>query len=144
MTSPARQANDWNRKIIDEFRANAGRVGGNFAGAPLLLLHTVGARSGRERVNPMMYQDLDAGAVAVFASKGGAPTNPDWFYNMIANPDVIAEIGADTRQFRARRASEEERARIWDKQKQQYSGFADYETQTNREIPVVILEPAET
>jgi deazaflavin-dependent oxidoreductase (nitroreductase family) len=142
MTSPARQANDWNGKIIDEFRANAGRVGGNFAGAPLLLLHTVGARSGRERVNPMMYQDLGAGAVAVFASKGGAPTNPDWFYNMIANPDVIAEIGVDTRQFRARRASGEERARIWDKQKQQYPGFADYETQTNREIPVVILEPA--
>ena len=142
MTSPAQQANDWNRRIIDEFRANAGRVGGNFAGAPLLLLHTVGARSGKERVNPMMYQDLEAGAVAVFASKGGGPTNPDWFHNMIANPVVIAEIGADSRQFRARIASGEERARIWNKQKQQYPGFADYETQTHREIPVVILEPA--
>jgi deazaflavin-dependent oxidoreductase (nitroreductase family) len=142
MSSPIDDAKDWNLKTIEEFRANAGRVGGNFAGARLLLLHTIGARSGVGRINPLMYQELEAGAVAVFASAGGAPTNPDWFHNVIATPDVTAEIGSDTRQFRGRRATVEERATIWEKQKQQYPGFADYETQTDREIPVVILEPA--
>jgi deazaflavin-dependent oxidoreductase (nitroreductase family) len=132
---------DWNRKIIDEFRASGGKVGGNFAGAPLLLLHTVGARTGVERIHPVMYQDLGGGAVAVFASKAGAPTNPDWFHNLIAHPDVTAEIGADTRRFRARKAAAEERAPIWNKQKQQYPGFAEYESKTERVIPVVILEP---
>src|SRR5207248_6310197 len=85
---------DWNDKIIAEFRANGGRVGGQFAGAPLLLLHTVGARSGQLRVNPMMYRTV-AGGYAVFASKGGAPTHPDWYHNMLANPRVRAEIGTD-------------------------------------------------
>ena len=134
--------NDWNRKVIEEFRSNAGQVGGNFAGAPLLLLHTVGARSGHERVNPMMYQDL-GGAVAVFASKAGAPTNPDWFHNLRANPEVTAEIGNETRDFRARTAVGEERERIWRKQKQDYPGFADYEAKTDRVIPVVILDPVD-
>jgi deazaflavin-dependent oxidoreductase (nitroreductase family) len=134
--------NDWNRKVIEEFRSNAGQVGGNFAGAPLLLLHTVGARSGHERVNPMMYQDL-GGPVAVFASKAGAPTNPDWFHNLRANPDVTAEIGRETRAFRARIALGEERERIWTKQKQDYPGFADYEAKTDRVIPVVILDPVD-
>ena len=132
---------DWNRKIIEEFRANAGKVGGPFAGAPLLLLHTTGARTGRERVNPTMYQDL-GGPVAVFASKAGAPTNPDWYHNLLANPEVTAEIGTDTRRFRARTASGDERQRIWDRQKHDYPGFADYEAKTDREIPVVILDPA--
>lgn len=134
--------NDWNRKVIEEFRSNAGQVGGNFAGAPLLLLHTVGARSGQERVNPMMYQDL-GGAVAVFASKAGAPTNPDWFHNLRANPKVTAEIGSETREFRARTAVGDERERIWRKQKQDYPGFADYEAKTDRAIPVVILDPVD-
>jgi deazaflavin-dependent oxidoreductase (nitroreductase family) len=134
--------NDWNRKVIEEFRSNAGQVGGNFAGAPLLLLHTVGARSGHERVNPMMYQDL-GGPVAVFASKAGAPTDPDWFHNLRANPDVTAEIGSETRAFRARIAVGEERERIWTKQKQDYPGFADYEAKTDRVIPVVILDPVD-
>ena len=83
MTEP----NDWNAKIIEEFRANEGRVGGQFEGAPLLLLHSIGARSGKERVNPMMYQAV-GDAYAVFASKGGAPSNPDWYHNLIATPDV--------------------------------------------------------
>jgi deazaflavin-dependent oxidoreductase (nitroreductase family) len=131
---------DWNRQIIEEFRANAGRVGGPFAGAPLLLLHTTGARTGQERINPMMYQDL-GGPVAVFASKAGAPSHPDWFHNLLANPEVTAEIGTDTRRFRARTATGAARARIWDQQKQDYPGFADYEANTDREIPVVILEP---
>ena len=134
-------ANDWNSKIIEEFRANAGKVGGNFAGAPLLLLHTTGARTGRERINPMMYQDL-GGPVAVFASKAGQPTHPDWYHNLVAHPEVTAEIGSTTRTFRARTATGDERERIWAKQKKDYPGFADYESRTDREIPVVVLEPA--
>ena len=132
---------DWNKKTIEEFRANAGQVGGPFAGAPILLLHTTGARSGQERINPMMYRDLGDGRVAVFASKAGQPTNPDWYHNLVAHPDVTAEIGTETRHFRARTAPSEERAPIWAEQKQDYPGFAGYETKTTREIPVVILDP---
>lgn len=132
---------DWNTKVIEEFRANAGKVGGNFAGAPLLLLHTTGARSGTERISPMMYQDL-GGSVAVFASKAGADTNPDWLHNIVANPAVTAEIGEETRSFTARVADPQERTPIWEKQKTDYPGFADYESKTDREIPVVILDPA--
>ena len=141
MSSPMAHANDWNRKIIEEFRDNEGKVGGNFAGAPLLLLHTIGARSGNERISPVMYQDLGDGRLAIFASKGGAPTNPDWYHNLIADPDVTAEIGTQTLHFRARVASSDERTPIWTKQKQDYPGFAGYEAKTEREIPVVILEP---
>lgn len=132
---------DWNQKIIDEFRANGGRVGGGFDGAPLLLLHTDGARSGLERVNPMMYQDLGDGRLAVFASKAGADTNPDWYHNIVAHPDVRAEIGTETRAFRARTAEPAEREPIWTRQKSDFPGFADYESKTDRVIPVVILEP---
>jgi deazaflavin-dependent oxidoreductase (nitroreductase family) len=134
------EAEDWNSKIIAEFRANGGKVGGNFEGAPLLLLHTVGARSGQPRVNPMMYQDI-GDALAVFASKGGAPTNPDWYHNLRANPRVSAEIGTGTAEFTARLAEGAERERIWAAQKRDYPGFADYETKTDRQIPVIILEP---
>ncbi|GAB3833726.1 nitroreductase family deazaflavin-dependent oxidoreductase [Dactylosporangium cerinum] len=132
---------DWNDKIIEEFRANEGRVGGNFEGAPLLLLHTVGARTGQERVHPVMYQKVDAG-YAVFASKGGAPTNPDWYHNILAQPQVQAEIGTGTVKLAARVAEGEERERIWTAQKAAYPGFADYESKTSRQIPVVVLEPA--
>ena len=100
-----------------------------------------GAKSGQERVNPVMYQDLGGGSVAVFASKGGAPTNPDWFHNVVAHPEVTAEIGTGRRGFTARVAGEEERAPIWARQKRDYPGFADYETKTTRQIPVVILDP---
>ncbi|MDI5936811.1 MULTISPECIES: nitroreductase family deazaflavin-dependent oxidoreductase [Micromonospora] len=132
---------DWNEKVIAEFRANGGRVGGQFAGAPLLLLHTVGARSGQARVNPMMYQEVDGG-YAVFASKAGAPTNPDWYHNVLAHPRVRAEIGTETVELVARVAAGEERERIWSAQKAAYPGFADYERKTDRRIPVVVLEPA--
>ncbi|MEU1757175.1 nitroreductase family deazaflavin-dependent oxidoreductase [Micromonospora matsumotoense] len=132
---------DWNEKIIAEFRAHGGQVGGQFAGAPLLLLHTVGARSGRPRVNPMMYQKLDGG-YAVFASKAGAPTNPDWYHNLLAHPRVRAEIGTDTVELVARVTAGDERERIWSAQKAAYPGFAEYEQQTTRQIPVVVLEPA--
>ena len=131
---------NWNEKIIDEFRASSGRVGGNFEGAPLLLLHSTGARSGAERVNPMMYQRV-GDAYAVFASKGGAPGNPDWYFNLVANPEASIEIGDDVEKVTARVAGPAEREPIWERQKERYPGFADYEQRTDRVIPVVILDP---
>ena len=133
------EANDWNQKIIDEFRANGGRVGGMFEGAPLLLLHTTGARSGLERVHPLMYQQV-GDELAVFASKAGAPTNPDWYYNLRAHPDAQIEVGTETLPVRARVGEGEERDRIWERQKQQFPNFAEYEkTAGGRKIPVVLL-----
>jgi deazaflavin-dependent oxidoreductase (nitroreductase family) len=132
-------AGDWNKGIIDEFRANGGKVGGAFEGAPLLLLHHTGARSGTERVSPVMYRAV-GDAFAVFASKGGAPTNPDWFHNLVANPRATVEVGTETFEVNARVAEEAEREPIWDQQKADYPGFADYERRTSRQIPVVILE----
>jgi deazaflavin-dependent oxidoreductase (nitroreductase family) len=140
MGADVAEANDWNSKIIEEFRRNGGKVGGQFEGAPLLLLHTVGARSGQQRVTPMMYRQV-GDSVAVFASKAGAPTNPDWYHNLVGNPRVSAEIGTQTSEFTARVAQGEERDRIWEEQKREYPGFADYETKTTRQIPVVILDP---
>lgn len=102
---------NWNQTIIDEFRANEGRVGGNFDGAPLLLLHTTGAKTGQSRVNPVMYQ-ADGERLAVFASKGGAPTNPDWYYNILANPHAHVEVGTDSFDVIGRVAEGEERERI--------------------------------
>jgi len=133
---------DWNQKIVEEFRANEGRVGGNFEGRTLLLLHHTGAKSGRGYVNPLAYQQLSDDAVAIFASKGGAPTNPDWFHNVVANPDVKVEIGTETFAAHARVPDAAEREPIWEKQKADWPGFADYEDKTTgiREIPVVILD----
>ena len=136
MTEPT----DFNGKIIAEFRANGGRVGGPFAGAPLLLLHTVGAKSGQERVNPVMYRVV-GDDLAVFASKAGAPTNPDWYYNLLANPQVRVEIGTETVAATARVAGLQERDRIWTAHKEANPGFADYERKTTRQIPVIILQP---
>ena len=130
---------DWNAGVIEEFRANGGKLGGGFEGAPMLLLHSTGARSGEERVHPVMYQQV-GDDVAVFASKAGAPTNPDWFHNLVANPDATIEIGTETVPVRARVAEGEERERIWETQKERYPGFAEYEEKTDRVIPVVILE----
>ena len=132
---------DFNSKIIKEFRANGGKVGGPFEGAPILLLHTRGAKTGSERVNPMMYREIDGG-YAVFASKAGAPTNPDWYHNLVANPQVQAEIGSETIPLTAQVAGDDEREPIWSAQKAEYPGFRDYETKTSRKIPVVILKPA--
>lgn len=133
--------NDWNTKIIEEFRANGGKVGGQFEGAPLLLLHSTGAKSGHERVNPMMYLP-DGDNLVVFASKAGAPTSPDWYHNLVANPDASVEVGERTLAVRAHVAEGETRERLWTRQKQLYPGFADYEAKTTRQIPVVVLEPA--
>ena len=130
---------DFNAAIIDEFRANAGKVGGPFEGAPMVLLHTRGARSGAEHVNPLVYQPV-GDDLAIFASKGGAPTHPDWYHNLVAHPDVTVELGPDTVALRARVAEGDERERIWSRQKEVMPGFADYEAKTPRVIPVVILE----
>lgn len=133
--------NDWNTKIIEEFRANDGKVGGPFQGAPLLLLHTTGAKSGREHVTPVMYRAV-TGGYAVFASKAGAPSNPAWYHNLVANPSVQAEIGTQTLRLTARVADDVEREPIWSAHKREYPGFQEYEEKTSRQIPVVILEPA--
>ena len=132
---------DWNSKVIEEFRANSGKVGGAFEGAPLVLLHTTGVRSGRERVNPLMYR-TDGDRLVIFASKGGAPTHPDWYRNLLAHPEVTIEVGGDTRRARARVAEGEERKRLWEAQKREVPQFAEYERHTTRQIPVVVLEPA--
>jgi deazaflavin-dependent oxidoreductase (nitroreductase family) len=134
---------DFNQQIIEEFRASGGKVGGNFEGAPMVLIHHRGSKTGTERVNPLMYQDLGDGSIAIFASKGGAPTNPHWYYNLVAHPDTTIEIGTETRDVVARVAGDEDRQRIWTAQKQAYPNFAEYEkTSGGRTIPVVVLDPA--
>ena len=130
--------NAWNQQVIAEFRANAGKLSGRFEGAPVLLLHTTGAKSGLERVNPMMYQRV-GDAFAVFASKAGAPTNPDWFHNLVAHPEVTAELGVENVPMVARVADKTERDEIWERQKEQFPNFAEYEEKTDRVIPVVLL-----
>jgi deazaflavin-dependent oxidoreductase (nitroreductase family) len=110
-------------------------------GFPLVLLHHTGAKSGIERVNPLVYQRLGDDSLAIFASKGGAPTNPDWFHNLVANPNTSIEIGSERYDVTARVATDEERRRIWDAQKEAFPNFAEYETTTGgREIPVVVLD----
>lgn len=131
-------ANDWNDKIIIEFRKNDGRVAA-FARQPLLLLHHRGAKTGTERVNPLAFQELAEGW-AVFGSKGGAPTDPDWVRNLSVNPKAKVEVGSETFDVEARIAEGEERDRIWEEQKRRNPAFADYEVKTSRRIPVVILK----
>jgi deazaflavin-dependent oxidoreductase (nitroreductase family) len=135
---------DWNSGIIEEFRANEGRVGGRFEGRPVLLLHHTGARSGTERVNPLAYQALQGGGWAVFASKGGAPSNPDWYHNLKANPRARIEVGTETHDVVARVAEGDERERIWSRQIEVMPAFGEYEQRSRRQIPVVILEPADS
>ena len=134
------EANDRNKKIIDEFRANEGRVGGRFDGKTLLLLHTKGARTQQERINPVAYVK-DEDRFVVIASKGGAPTNPNWYYNLVANPDVSMEVG--TRSYKAHAAvvEEPERTRLYNKMVQMMPGFDDYRRNTKRKIPVILLTP---
>ena len=137
-TSPA----DFNAQIIEEFRANEGRVGGMFEGRGLLLLHHTGAKSGTSRINPLAYLS-DDGRYVVFASKAGAPTNPDWYHNLKAHPNATIEVGVDTVDVVASEASGEERERLYRTQAERIPQFADYEKQTERLIPVIVLTPAE-
>jgi deazaflavin-dependent oxidoreductase (nitroreductase family) len=129
-----------NARTIAEFRANRGQVGGNFAGAPLLLLHTVGARSGTPRVNPMMYLP-DRGRYLVFASKAGSDRNPDWYHNLLAHPEARIEVGEQTITVRAEELHGPERDGFFAEQARRYPGFAAYQQQTDRIIPVIALTP---
>jgi deazaflavin-dependent oxidoreductase (nitroreductase family) len=131
---------DFNAQIIDEFHANEGRVGGMFDGMPLLLLHHTGARSGKSRVNPLAFQS-DGGRYVIFASKAGAPANPDWYHNLKAHPNVKIEVGTDTIDVLATEASGEERERLYRTQAERVPQFADYEQKTDRVIPVIVLTP---
>lgn len=131
---------DFNHAIIEEFRANASKVGGYFEGANMLLLHTVGAKSGQPRINPLVYT-TDGDRLVVIASKGGADTNPDWYYNLLAHPIVTVELGTEQFQARATAITEEpERSRLYAKMVAHRPSFAEYEQQTRRKIPAIILD----
>ncbi len=132
------EMNDFNTGIIEEFRANHGKVGGGFEGAPMVLLTTTGAKSGKKRVNPLVSRP-DGDVIYVFASKGGAPTNPDWYYNLLAHPEVEVEFGDDTFGAAAIPVVGPERDRIYAAQAEKFPGFADYQKATDRVIPVVEL-----
>ena len=132
--------NERNMLIIQEFRDNGGKVGGPFAGKSLLLLHTIGAKSGKPRINPVACIK-DGERLVIIASKGGSPTNPDWYYNLLANPLVTVETGSEEFQARASIAAEPERSHLYAKMVEMMSSFADYERRTTRVIPVVILTP---
>ena len=134
MTTPM----DWNKAIIEEFRANAGKVAGPFEGKTLLLLHTVGARSGREHVNPVAYV-RDGDRYVIVASKGGAPAHPAWYHNLLAHPRVTVEVGVDQFRVTASVASEPERSLLYDKMIVMMPVFAEYRQKTTRVIPVIIL-----
>ncbi len=134
------ESNDWNRQTIDEFRANGGKVGGMFDGKTLLLLHTKGSKSRQERINPVAYV-RDGERFVVIASKGGAPTNPDWYYNLVATPDLTVEVGTETFRVHATVAEEPERTRLYNKMVEMMPGFDDYRRETTRKIPVIVLMP---
>jgi deazaflavin-dependent oxidoreductase (nitroreductase family) len=130
--------NNRNQAIIDEFRANSGKVGGYFAGRTLLILHTVGAKSGKEHINPVVYIK-DGDRLVIIASKGGAPTNPDWYHNILAHPLVTVEVGTEQFQAQAAIAPEPERTRLFNKMVEVMPGFAEYQHKTTRVIPVITL-----
>jgi deazaflavin-dependent oxidoreductase (nitroreductase family) len=131
--------NEFNRMLIEEFRANGGKTTGPFANSPLLLLTTTGAKSGQQRTNPLVYS-RDGDRIVIIASKGGAPTSPDWYHNLLANPEAIVEIGAERFPVRATVAEGDERDRLYKQQADQMPNFHEYQRNTSRRIPVVILE----
>ena len=129
---------DFNEQVIAEFRANHGKVGGPLEGAPLLLLHTTGAKSGKQRISPLMYLP-DGDNYVIFASKAGSDTNPAWYHNLKANPGATIEVGDDTISVAAEEVTGDARDALYRKQADLYAGFADYERKTTRIIPVVVL-----
>jgi deazaflavin-dependent oxidoreductase (nitroreductase family) len=137
----ATSADDFNAKIVGEYRANGGKLGGMFTGSDLLLLHHTGAKTGARRVTPLAYQRI-GDSFAVFASRAGSTANPDWYHNVVAHPDVLIEIGTETVAVRARLAEPAERDVIWERQKKRVPQFAEYEKKAApRKIPVVVLDP---
>jgi deazaflavin-dependent oxidoreductase (nitroreductase family) len=139
MEDDVSQLNDFNQRIIEEFRANQGKVTGQFAGAPLLLLTTTGAKTGRALTKPLAYTK-DGDRIVLIASFAGAPKNPAWFNNLVANPVVTVELGAERFQARATVTSGTERQRLYDNQAKQMAIFVEYQKKTTRQIPVVVLE----
>lgn len=133
--------NDFNQKVIAEFRANAGVVGCMFEGVPLLLVTSTGAKSGAARISPLAY-DSDGDRFVIIASKGGAPSHPDWYHNLRANPTATVEVGAETMQVTATEAQGEERDRLYDQMAAKMPNFAEYQRNTSRKIPVIVLERA--
>ena len=131
--------NDFNRAVIEEFRANDGRVGGQFEGSSVLLLTTTGAKTGERRTTPVVYMP-DGARTVIFASKAGAPTNPAWFHNLLAHPSVTVEVGSETFDATAVVITGEERDRLFDRQAGRYPQFAEYARKTTRQIPVIALE----
>lgn len=132
--------NEWNKGIIAEFRANGGKVGGQFEGADMIIIQTTGAKTGATRVNPLVRLD-EGGSTYVIASKGGAPDNPDWYHNLVANPEITVELGTETFPARATVVEDEaERARLYAEQAKRFDSFNDYEKMTTRKIPVVKIE----
>ena len=127
---------EYNQKVIEEFRANGGEVTGR--GRTVLLLHTVGAKSHKEHINPVAHT-RDGDRYVIIASKGGAPNNPDWYHNIVANPTVTVEAGAEKFQAKATVAQEPERTRLYDQMAAVMPGFAEYQKKTTRIIPVVVL-----
>jgi deazaflavin-dependent oxidoreductase (nitroreductase family) len=132
------ELNDWNRSIIDEFRANAGKVGGRFEGATMLLLTHTGRKSGRARTNPLVYLE-DGGRYLVFGSKGGAPEHPDWYLNLLANPDATIEVGTEAFEVEAAEVTGDERDRLYAQNAALRPAFAEYQQRTSRTIPVIAL-----
>jgi deazaflavin-dependent oxidoreductase (nitroreductase family) len=133
------EVNDWNKQVIEEFRSNGGKVGGPFEGGTLLLLHHFGAKSGKERVNPLAYFP-DGDRYIIFASKAGAPTNPDWYHNLVAHPDITIEVGTETIPVKATIVEGEERDQLFAQVTKSMPGFAEYQQKTTRKIPVIVLE----
>ncbi len=133
------EVNDFNKNLIDEFRANDGKVSGGFEGWPLLLLTTTGAKTGLKRTSPVVHS-VDNGRDVIIASKGGAPHHPHWYLNLVANPEVTVEIPGETYQARAVVPEGAERERLYRQQAEQMPNFAEYQEKTDREIPVVVLE----
>ncbi len=131
---------DFNAQVIEEFRANGGKAGGMFEGMPLVLVHNVGAKSGREFITPLVYL-ADGDRYVIFASKAGAPVNPGWYHNLKAEPNVSIEVGTETLDVVATEATGEERDRLYRTQEEQQPQFAEYATKTERKIPVIVLTP---
>ncbi len=135
----AEEFNEFNRGVVAEFRQRGGEVGGQFAGAPMILVNHVGAKSGKPYTSPLVYT-RDGDSFVVIASKGGAPEHPQWFHNLVASPDVTVEVGTETIPVRARVAEGAERARLFSAQAELMPNFDEYAARTDREIPVVVFD----
>jgi deazaflavin-dependent oxidoreductase (nitroreductase family) len=137
--SAPRRTNDFNDKIIEEFRANHGHVGGPWAGTPLLLVHHIGAKSGRDRVTPLGYFPQSDGQHVIVASNGGSPTHPSWYYNLRANPRIEVEVGSETFTVRATELEDTARAALWPSLVARHPSLGEFDAKTTRQIPVLVL-----